>query len=577
MWTTTWICQCRTFRPTLDAPEMLVARSFSSKRSTHCDNEMPELSTSQRPSFGWRKTSYPSQDATRSDVVDLETPPTATELASTAPQQSRSLRPRPTPSKPVTVPQQSSTMVFEPRRRMKRRNTLREGQPDFSNVSPPVAALLASTAIPPRKTIPHDPSSRSSSRRISRDDVAKEWESFGQEEIFPVSTSPAMQVLLAPHVEASNKRLTESTAEIPIHSDNDEEMEEQANEELDEDLFGTTRSASVLSMPSTDTDSQSPMSCSFSHAPASGLHRARQKIRTLSSPKSVDCGPEHPLSQELAAVNAEITKFIRDALPTRLESRTQNDASTDGESEGPMLMIAPAARKPSSLRSSLTASLNSFRMNISRTFSNFSAPTNLATDDQLLRGLLGPPYSPEMRPRPISGVPNPKLRRYLNPHAFQLYDFHLHNSHVSDADHELNTDESVASLGMSARNAGDHSRKPLHAFDAIPMQAFQDKVSKQATRKLAATTEAGRAQLAANQQQRREPRENSEFLRIAVLELQMRRAGKGQNGRVVGMGATMGRRCWWLPPRTQEREEKASDSQLHDGDVPHRWRSVLVS
>jgi len=65
-------------------------------------------------------------------------------------------------------------------------------------------------------------------------------------------------------------------------------------------------------------------------------------------------------------------------------------------------------------------------------------------------------------------------------------------------------------------------------------------------------------------QRQREPRENGEFLRICVLEMNMRRAGKlepetpGAGGSGGGGGGMMaartGRRAFWLPPRQMGRE-----------------------
>lgn len=185
-----------------------------------------------------------------------------------------------------------------------------------------------------------------------------------------------------------------------------------------------------------------------------------------------------------------------------------------------------------------------------------------------------------MRPRPITGVPDPRLRRYLNPHAFQPYDFHLHNSHVTDADHELNAIESAVSLETSAGISGDQSHYSPDRVDAIPMQTYHQKPATRVATKVATATEAGRAREAQYQQQRREPRENPEFLRIAVLELQMRRAGKGQGGRSVGVGAAMGRRSWWLPPRAlvqEGKENRTSLSRPNNTTVPQRWQSVTLA
>jgi len=78
-------------------------------------------------------------------------------------------------------------------------------------------------------------------------------------------------------------------------------------------------------------------------------------------------------------------------------------------------------------------------------------------------------------------------------------------------------------------------------------------------------------------QRQREPRENAEFLRICVLEMNMRRAGKLEPENVnVGAGAggsgggmmpaRTGRRAFWLPPRQMGR----------DGGKGRRWVAVCA-
>ena len=60
----------------------------------------------------------------------------------------------------------------------------------------------------------------------------------------------------------------------------------------------------------------------------------------------------------------------------------------------------------------------------------------------------------------------------------------------------------------------------------------------------------------------REPRENSDFLRVVVLEMNMRREGKLE----------MGRAKIWLPPRQSVESDVAVQ-----GKVPKRWIGVSAS
>lgn len=74
------------------------------------------------------------------------------------------------------------------------------------------------------------------------------------------------------------------------------------------------------------------------------------------------------------------------------------------------------------------------------------------------------------------------------------------------------------------------------------------------------------------QQRQREPRENNEFLRICVLEMNMRRAGKleDEEDKAAAMAMRRGRRAFWLPPRLPNRAT-AVTMQQH---VPLRWVGV---
>lgn len=68
-------------------------------------------------------------------------------------------------------------------------------------------------------------------------------------------------------------------------------------------------------------------------------------------------------------------------------------------------------------------------------------------------------------------------------------------------------------------------------------------------------SEAGRALLGATGVRQREVRENSDFLRIVVMEMNMRREGKLETGRAK----------IWLPPR------EVSPVRERIGKVPERW------
>lgn len=69
------------------------------------------------------------------------------------------------------------------------------------------------------------------------------------------------------------------------------------------------------------------------------------------------------------------------------------------------------------------------------------------------------------------------------------------------------------------------------------------------------SSEAGRALLGQVGGRQREVRENSDFLRVVVLEMNMRREGKLEQGKAK----------IWLPPR------QSSADPVQQGRVPQRW------
>lgn len=409
----------------------------------------------------------------------------------------------------------------------KPRDRDRSSHNDSRQVPPSVATLLASTSIPRRTTFPKRSSSAQPFRPMSIDELMEQWRQpgFGESSSLP-SGSPAMDMLLSPPDEPDAESLLE-----------------------DDDSTGSPkRTLSSNSVPSLDdSSSQSGISLSGPSTPAVVARSARDRV--VSSPRSLDVGTAHPLHEDPKEA---------EEIELPLPSMPQRQATT--------MARQPKAQK--SLRSNLTASLQSLKSNISRTFANFAAPGATLPSDLLTKSFLGSaPYHPEMRPRPIEGTPDSRLRRYMNPHAFQPYDFHLHNHAIHDADLEVVAEANAAAAEARALGLVDSSAPSPDAIDAIPLEAMRWRG--------ATSTEAGRAKGVPLSQARREPRENAEFLRIAVLELQMRRAGKTE-GPPVGLGAGMGRRGWWLAPREVVASDAGADETATQrvSKVPRRWMGV---
>ncbi|KAF4582837.1 hypothetical protein GQ602_005981 [Ophiocordyceps camponoti-floridani] len=175
-------------------------------------------------------------------------------------------------------------------------------------------------------------------------------------------------------------------------------------------------------------------------------------------------------------------------------------------------------------RSNLTASLRALR-SAARSFSSgviTDDPPLLVTRSMMLSIDPGVPYTDERRPPLLEEMPSAELRRYLNPTTASIFD----------------------KMRYSA---------------SIQMQTY--KVHRGRTCPTPQRQHAPHHQLrAAGTMRPREMRENPDFIRIAVLEMAMRRAGKLD-------GQRAGRAKWVLPPR----REAGRACEVGGDGVPVRW------
>jgi hypothetical protein len=179
-----------------------------------------------------------------------------------------------------------------------------------------------------------------------------------------------------------------------------------------------------------------------------------------------------------------------------------------------------------------------------KSFSNFTAPS-VPPDDLLTRSLLSPLFASEMRPKDMEGLPSAALRRYLNPQPSATspaeLSMQLHSSLLLD---DTDTDAPMIQMQTYERRARSSSRR----------------------RKNDPFSEAGRALSSQPAVRQREPRENSDFLRVIVLEMNMRRVGKLD-------AKAVGRARIWLPPRKSTANSTPSS---HRSQTPERWISTLA-
>lgn len=249
-----------------------------------------------------------------------------------------------------------------------------------------------------------------------------------------------------------------------------------------------------------------------------------RKEKVVSSPPKEDCVLDHPLlhfgSDECEEIiNGDVAEMVA-SMPVSTE-------------------------RFKSFKSNLTASLQALK-SAAKSFSNFTAPS-VPPDDFLTRSLLSPKFTSEMRPKHLEGLPSPELRRYLNPQPAPIspteLSMHLHDSLTLDAD------------------ADDHA--PM-----IQMQTYERRGRSQKSRRSRTSdpfSEAGRVLTNEPTVRQREPRENCDFLRVIVLEMNMRRVGK-LDAKAVGKARI------WLPPR---KIGKAPTLPGESG-VPNRWIAIAA-
>ncbi|KAK5167677.1 uncharacterized protein LTR77_007376 [Saxophila tyrrhenica] len=444
----------------------------------------------------------------------------------TRPQSPVRARTEPTraPTPPVDVPTTPErTPVMPPKKnervesRARSSGGRKSSKHDPNALPPAVAALLAVTQIPRPKPNQFRRRSTTADRRISIDELVNEWKS---EESLKSSygSSPTLSMLL--------------------EEDDDEEHQPTPQNGTPEEGNLHTRSTSLDSVPSLSDDNRSTLS--GGSLPTPGSLRSRKsysnfkKEKQRSLPASVDCATSHPLA----------------SLP-----------SSDDDDEGPpdflLTPTTPTTPKPkSSFKSNLTTSFAALR-NALATFSVSSVspsqrnPNSPMSDDMLWsHPFLFPRFSPEVRPA-IEGTPTQAQRRYLNPLPLTFeeqeapYQMALHAPYLAE--------QSVEGKAAPTIQMQTYSRGRRKASSSSKNRSSSSNPDPQ--------SEAGRALTGSAGVRQREPRENSDFLRVVVLEMNMRREGKLEYGRAK----------IWLPPMVV-RESGGG----REGRVPRRWVGVSV-
>ncbi|KAL9135516.1 MAG: hypothetical protein Q9175_003286 [Cornicularia normoerica] len=421
-------------------------------------------------------------------------------------------------TKPVVIPTKTRNGARrKSRESMSRDRTRKDVSSPHNPSSTPssVAALLAMTSLPESR---YHPRSENWSQRSIRAGSGKQDKRHKDipRRASSSSSPQSWGILLSPPEEAEPESCSfESDATLgPLSS---------------------LRSMSSESMPSLGTDTESLSSVGNPATPElviGSRNESDRRQKSISASKGKDCVLDHPLLPQMARMD--------------VEEQSSQDCSDELSPER-----THAARSRSSFKSNLTASFQKIR-SAAQSFSTFTAPT-IPPDDYLSRSLLSvsPQFTDERRPLPSDDTPDPALRRYLNPMTISPSEFHHHLEQESSSSSQSNCKVSIQLQTYRRKKGGfekassppifTSQRQAIDAADAVPHVSLP---------------------------RQREPRENSDFLRVIVLEMSMRKVGKLSD-------ASPGRARLWLPARqTEKTGSEEEDGKDERKGIPQRWAGV---
>ncbi|KAF9877465.1 hypothetical protein CkaCkLH20_05165 [Colletotrichum karsti] len=449
---------------------------------------------------------------------------------SSPPRTTTSVTTRPTtPTTPVQIPSKSKSNLFH--RHAQRKPSRPRDVHSPEAVPPAMLALLAVTDIPRQR--------RGSKQKLARDhpmtlEAVIQRQQVCEKELSLTFGKNPMDLLLSPPDELEDDDLSISDSGLGS--------------------VLSTRTVSVESMPSLgdsfSTDTLSSLESPFGSSPR--RRRSQQPRRSLEPVSSPPGQPEdHPLSRD---------RVDLDELDFRVFDESQDEEDTKSEFSFSDYTF-PLRPLKSAFKSNLTASLRALR-SAARSISNINF-SSIPPDDFLTRSILTidpkVPYTDERRPPVLEEEPSAELRRYLNPTTNARIE--PHPATVMAA--PTGTRSFSASIQMQ-------TYKIQRIRSAAPL----------ATRGPSPTTSAGTTQSSPYQppsqspnqtafgyppggMRQREMRENSDFIRIAVMEMAMRKRGKLDDQRP-------GRARWALPPR----KPSVRAYEVGADGVPARWIPV---
>jgi hypothetical protein len=385
-------------------------------------------------------------------------------------------------------------------------------------IPPSVAALLAMTAIPPPRSNNNNyynslRKSSSARQRLTVDSILED-------------------------TSVSEKDLSMSLGRGPLDfllsSPDEEDDDDTAGSETGAESVMSTRTTSSDVMPSLDGSvSSSPSYVSVSTPGSRGRKSLpTRRMQPVSSPPGGSVFDD-PLSG---------SEIDLDSLDFRVFQRSE-----EIDEEKSNLQRTQLPKRKSAFKSNLTASLKALRT-AAMSFSTLTTPM-VTPDDFLTRSIISidprVPFTDERMPPRLEDTPTPALRRYLNPTTNAPIEAHVPASLAQT----MSATTCTASIQMqtykvSRSGQGSSPSVISRRTQTTPMDAFTDVAAGPLARQ-------------------RDMRENSDFIRVAVLEMAMRKKGKLDDQKP-------GRARWALPPR----KPSTKPYEIGQNGIPVRWVAV---
>ncbi|KAL8859986.1 MAG: hypothetical protein Q9178_003535 [Gyalolechia marmorata] len=440
----------------------------------------------------------------------METKPSLKRDSTTKPPTITSISPA-APSKPVIIPTRTKADRRNSRAHVKggRLAEDRSIPHDSQALSPSVAAFFAIKSL-------RDSKGRTGARISprSRPDCIED----GRVEAIDIDTNKTASSAFSPR---SWRVLLSPPQEME-----DEGSNPESEITMDEPL-ASLRSLSSESMPSLETDTESAYASSSPSTPGFATRRSvslEKRSKSISSSVPEDCHSDHPL-----LIKHPEHENVSEIRPGDFETNETTILPPNGLS----------------LRSNLTASFRRLKY-AARNITTIGAPVTSRDDVQAQATLSGTSrFADERRPLPSVEPPDPALRRYLNPITISPAELYRHRDREEG---RASRSGCTASIQMQSYRPGarksEKATAPPVFIVASPHRTPVDELAVSAT-----------------SQRHREPRENSDFLRVIVLEMNMRKVGKLSD-------ISPGRARLWLPARRSPMLHEDTSSE-----TPRRWIS----